>query len=92
MHLLKWQVQPDARSGSWRSTIRTQRAKAERILADSPSLRREAERALLEGYGRARRNAADETGLALAAFPDQCPFTAEQLLDDDFWPEDGAGA
>jgi hypothetical protein len=34
-----------------------------------------------EAYGRARREAAAETGLPLPA------FTLEQALDDEFWPD-----
>lgn len=37
-------------------------------------------------YRRARSEAADETGLALATFPEQCPFTVEQIIGD-YWPE-----
>jgi hypothetical protein len=40
-----------------------------------------------ECYPHARRTAARQTHLALAAFPDTCPWTAEQVLDTDFWPD-----
>jgi putative transposase len=30
--------------------------------------------------------ACDETGLPETTFPQGCPWTAEQMLDDDFWP------
>src|SRR5271170_2694515 len=40
MHLLKWELQPDLRAASWRSTIVEQRTQIELILEDSPSLRR----------------------------------------------------
>ena len=43
--------------------------------------------ALIVAYGRARRLAAVETGLAIVTFPTECPFTFEQALDDDFRPE-----
>jgi hypothetical protein len=32
------------------------------------------------------RKAAAETGLPTAAFPEQCPFTIEQVLNSDFLP------
>jgi hypothetical protein len=35
----------------------------------------------------AREDAADETGLPLATFPEVCPWTPAQVLDVDFWPE-----
>ena len=39
LHLLKWQYQPDKRSGSWRSSIRNARiAIAERFWKKAPAL------------------------------------------------------
>ena len=35
----------------------------------------------------ARREAAAETGLPAATFPEACPWTVEQLLDEGFWPD-----
>ena len=40
-------------------------------------------------YRRARRDAADDTGLPLATFPETCPWPVAQVLDEDFWPEEG---
>lgn len=87
MHLLKWQLQPEMRSGSWRGTIRTERGKALSILADSPGLRPDVSSIADQRYERAAATAADETGLARATFPDTCPYSAEQLLDEGFLPE-----
>ncbi|MBV8887721.1 MAG: DUF29 family protein, partial [Chroococcidiopsidaceae cyanobacterium CP_BM_RX_35] len=39
MHLLKWKVQTDKRSNSWKSTIREHRRRISKQLKDSPSLR-----------------------------------------------------
>lgn len=47
--------------------------------------------AIAEAYGLAVIGAARETGLAEAAFPDICPFTAEQILDEAFRPDDPDG-
>lgn len=91
MHLLKWRHQPDRRTGSWESTIRTQRREIEQILQQSPSLRREVGSGAADGYPTARRNAAAETGLALDIFPEACPFSEEQVLADEWWPS-GTGA
>jgi hypothetical protein len=38
-------------------------------------------------YSRARCEAAKDTGLPLAMFPEACPWSIEQVLDEDFWPE-----
>ena len=88
MHLLKWCYQAPERSGSWRGTIRTQRRAMTAVLADSPSLRRQLPEMLAHSYPDARLDASEETGIPLATFPPACPWTAAQLLDAEFWPED----
>jgi len=40
-----------------------------------------------EEYAEARQRAREETGLPLTAFPAAYPWTVEQVLDTDFWPE-----
>lgn len=87
LHLLKWQYQPERRSRSWTDTIRTQRNNVESNEDDSASLAAEAEDIVAKAYGLARRQAARETGLPLATFPDICPYMIEQLRDHDFLPE-----
>ena len=86
MHLLKWEFQPERRTGSWRSSIDNARAEIAEILEDSPSLRPAAAERLEKGYPLARKNAVSETGLEPGAFPQQCPYSLEQVLSDDFWP------
>ncbi len=39
-HLIKWRYQPQKRKTGWRSSIREHRDRIQRIIADSPSLRR----------------------------------------------------
>jgi hypothetical protein len=89
MHLLKWIYQPERRQTgrSWASTIREQRLRIGRILRDSPSLRRQVPELLAASYQNARLLAQDETGLSLETFPEACPWTAEQVLDETFWPD-----
>jgi len=86
-HLLKWQLQVGLRSRSWSGTIREQRERIEDLLAESPSLRSLVASIRPALYARARRRAADETGLPESALPADCPFTAEQILSEDFLPE-----
>ena len=90
LHLLKWHCQPAGRhtGPSWRSSIRNARAEIAVLLDDSPSLRREVSGLLARWSPLARQDAADETGLPLATFPEACPWTAEQVLAEDFWPEE----
>lgn len=86
MHLLKWQYQPERRGTSWRLSITNGRDQVRWQIKDSPSLRPQMAELLADAYPSARRNAADETGLPLTTFPEQCPFTIEQITGD-YWPE-----
>jgi Domain of unknown function DUF29 len=86
-HLLKWRYQPTHRTPSWRRSIRQARDVIADRLERSPSLRDYPAQRVPLAYRRARRDAADETGLPLATFPEACPWPVEQVLDEDFWPE-----
>ena len=86
LHLLKWQYQPEARSGSWRGSIREHRRRINDDLNDSPSLTPYLQAVLADCYTSACEQAADETGLALQTFPVDCPYTSEQVLDANFLP------
>ncbi|WP_462322820.1 DUF29 domain-containing protein [Halochromatium sp.] len=90
MHLLKLAHQPEKRSRSWSVTIITQRNDIKLLLRESPSLKSTLPTALVETYPRARQEAAEETGLPITTFPETPPFTLEQVLDEDYWPEPGS--
>src|SRR5713101_3275488 len=81
-HLLKWEHQPDHRSGSWRGTILEQRRELRKLL-DSKTLYNHALSVLAEAYADARKQAAAETGLSRATFPQECSWELENLLADD---------
>jgi Domain of unknown function DUF29 len=80
MHLLKWDYQPEQRSGSWKSTIRTQRREIKFLLLDNPSLKRSIQDASISVYPDSKTSASDETGLPESAFPETCPYTVEQIM------------
>lgn len=86
VHLLKWQYQPKRRTRSWAGTIVRERTNAVERLDENPGLKQQQRSLFVQAYNRARREAAAETGLALATFPTECPFTLEQAHDDEFWP------
>lgn len=87
LHLLKWQYQPEYRSGSWRGSIREHRRRINDDLKDSPSLISYLQEIFAECYANAREQAADETGLPMENFPLDCPYTWESSLDSNFLPE-----
>jgi hypothetical protein len=87
LRLLKLAYQPGSAKSGWRSSVIEHRRRIARIVRDSPSLRRYPATVLGEEYDSAREMAAEETELPLATFPRICPFTVDQVLDHDFWPD-----
>ena len=87
MHLLKWRFQPGGRGSSWESSIRIQRAKITKMLREMPSLRAALEDELTDAYRTAVLAAVGETGLPRNAFPDACPFSNDQILEEEFFPD-----
>lgn len=86
MHLLKWKLQHQKQSKSWRSTIWTQRRELVDLLEESPSLRNILQERLAKAYENAVIKAIGETSLPQSVFPVECPFTWEQIFDENFWP------
>jgi hypothetical protein len=86
VHLLKWAQQPARRSPSWEATIVSQRAELGDLLDDNPSLRPEVAGFVARRWTVAVKQAAAETRLPAAVFPASCPWSAEQILDDAFYP------
>jgi hypothetical protein len=87
LHLLKWQYQPNKRTRSWEKSIAEHRRRIDERFETSPSLKRYYVQIFDKCYRNARKQAKIETGLPLAHFPEICPFTSEQVLDEDFLPE-----
>jgi len=86
MHLLKWRYQPQRRGTSWELSIENGRYQIVDLLDESPSLKPQMDALIAKEYRQARKNASRETGLPLTTFPDECPFTIEQITGD-WWPE-----
>jgi hypothetical protein len=88
-HLLKWRYQPRHRTPSWRRTMGQARDAITDLVDESPSLQPYPGQVLAPAYARARRRAAEDTGLPQDAFPDACPWSVAQALDAEFLPEEG---
>ena len=84
MHLLKWRYQPERRGTSWELSIDNGRYQIARKLRSNPSLKPKLVDMANGEYPQARKNASRETGLPLTTFPEQCPFTLEQIIGD-YW-------
>lgn len=88
LHLLTWRYQPERRhdSHSWEDSIIEHRRRIERLLRKNPSLKPYLTTAVAEEYPSARQRAATQTRLPRATFPEACPWTVAQMLDEGFWP------
>lgn len=87
LHLLKWRFQPSLRGRSWEASIKVQRLDLLEHLRDNPSLRPVIATILEKAFKGAVLEAIVETGFSDKTFPQQCPWTFEEMIDEDFWPE-----
>ena len=85
-HLLKWEYQLERPSRSWLMTIRVQRRDTQELLEENPSLKPYLREALQKVYESGRDLAVGETNLPLKTFPQDCPYTLEEILSDRFYP------
>ena len=85
-HLLKWHYQPSFRGRSWQLTIKEQRRQLQRHLKDNPSLHARLDEFIADSYIDSVLLAAKETGLDESAFPVQCPYAQDDLLNPEFYP------
>ncbi len=88
LHLLKWQFQPQSRSMSWLESIGNARDEVIDVLEQNPSLKPLTPGLPDEVYARAVKTAVRETRFKGDPFPETCPYTFEQIMDDDFLPGD----
>lgn len=86
-HLLKWRFQPAGRGSSWRASLVVQRRRLADHLDDNPSLKPLIPAALASAYGDARVVAGDETKLGEAAFPTTSPWSFDDVINPDYWPD-----
>jgi len=89
MHLLKFYIQADQtrRFHSWRKSVGDSRFEIGQLLEQSPGIfQGQRDEVIARCYQHARRKARDETGLALKIFPEDCPWSWEQISADEFWP------
>lgn len=87
LHLLKRRFQPGRRGPSWEASIKVQRLDLSEHLRDNPSLKAKLPEAIASAYVGAALEAAAETGLAESSFPQDCPWTFDEMMRSDFWPD-----
>jgi hypothetical protein len=79
LHMLKWDHQPERRSRSWVTSLKTQRNDLDDVLSDNPGLKPRIAEAIARAYRNARAEAAQETGLDEETFPAMCPYSFEDI-------------
>src|SRR5271166_1464490 len=84
LHLLKWRYQPEKQSPSWEASIKVQRNRIADHLDDNPSLKPLLPQALASADRDAALEAVAETGLIQSTFPETCPWTVDEVLDEGF--------
>lgn len=88
-HLLKWKHQPERRGSSRQKTIKTQRKEIAECIIDTPSLKPDIVNSdwWEKTWADTLTLATKETGLDFDVFPEACPWTYQEIVDIDFWPE-----
>lgn len=81
LHLLKRDYQPGQRSRSWALSVQEHRDRVCDLLSDSPGLNAKRDEAVRRAYRGGRRGAADEAGLPVEAFPQDCPYPWADIMD-----------
>lgn len=90
MHLIKWQVQTQKQCGSWKGTISSQRLKIKKLLKKMPSLKNHLNDLIKDAdvYQDALQKASEETGIHKRLFPQDLPYSQEQILNNEFYPDE----
>jgi len=85
-HLLKWEYQPERRGAIWEKTIKAQRIEIAFNIKETPSLktRLESEAWQQVVWAKAVSAAVAETDLDI--FPEESPWTMQQVLSNEFFP------
>ena len=88
-HLLKWRFQPDKRAKSWSDTITLQRERIARRIARTPSFKASLRDPgwWSDAWDDATTQCAQETGIEIASLPPACPWSAAQVMAENWLPE-----
>jgi hypothetical protein len=87
LHLLKWKYQEVRRGRNWQLSIDEQRIQFEGNLNENPGLKPQLDEIVKKAYKLAVIKAARETKISKAVFPERCPWTLAQFIDEGFYPD-----
>jgi hypothetical protein len=88
-HLLKltyWLTEKEGNAQGWRSTVVEQRRQVQRLLKESPSLRRLIPEIWIDCYQAAREDTVRKYQISADLFPIESPFALAEILDSDYLP------
>jgi hypothetical protein len=87
LHLLKWKYQEIRRGRSWQLSIDEQRLQFCKTLNENPGLKPALDEIIKDAYKLAVIKAALETKISKSIFPECCPWTLAQIIEDEFYPD-----
>jgi len=87
LHLLKWKYQEVRQGRSWQLSIDEQRIQFEKTLNENPGLKPALDLIIKDAYKLAVIRAARETRISKAIFPERCPWTLAQFIEEGFYPD-----
>jgi hypothetical protein len=87
LHLLKWKYQDVRRGRSWQLSIDEQRIQFEKTLNENPGLKPALDQIIKDAYKLAVIKAARETKISKSIFPECCPWSLAQFIEDGFYPD-----
>ena len=77
------EISASKRSKSWLFLIEEQRDMIIDHLEDNPSLKTNMDESRAKAYKYARRKAENETGLEKDTFPEDCPYSFDEAMEND---------
>jgi hypothetical protein len=80
LHFLEWDHRQERRSRSWVLSVEAQRDELADVIGDNPGLKPRIGEAIDRAYRKTRIEAAQETGLEKSQFPEQCPYSFDQIV------------
>jgi Domain of unknown function DUF29 len=82
MHKLKIKYQPGMHTNSWDNSIKNAIFQIKKLITKNPSLKTYLPEIFKDAYYTARLDASSETKLEEKIFPEECPWTIEELFPD----------
>ena len=87
LHLLKWKYQEVRRGRSWQLSIDEQRIQFCKTLKENPGLKPKLDEIVKDAYKLAVIQASRETKISKTVFPESCPWSLAQFIEEEYYPD-----